>query len=70
MNIGARRTPAHIHGRFTRSGTTLTLPSTCLANAIAAEFGTRGTDLNGFYSVDCALAAIYAPSAMYWFLAM
>lgn len=43
---------------FLDSGATLTLLPTALADAVAADFGARGTDLNGFYSVDCALAGL------------
>ncbi|KAK8065777.1 eukaryotic aspartyl protease [Apiospora hydei] len=40
---------------FLDSGATLTLLPTTLADTIAADFGSPGTDANGFYPVDCSL---------------
>ncbi|KAK6833071.1 Eukaryotic aspartyl protease [Apiospora arundinis] len=40
---------------FLDSGATLTLLPSTLANTIAADFGSQGTDVNGFYPVDCSL---------------
>lgn len=40
---------------FLDSGATLTLLPTALANSIAADFGAKAMDANGFYPVDCAL---------------
>ena len=56
---GRRKTYANTSmAVFLDSGATLTLLPTRLADAVAADFGARGTDLNGFYSVDCALTAM------------
>ncbi|KAK8058576.1 eukaryotic aspartyl protease [Apiospora phragmitis] len=40
---------------FLDSGATLTLLPATLADTIAADFGSPGTDANGFYPVDCSL---------------
>ncbi|KAI1085432.1 acid protease [Whalleya microplaca] len=40
---------------FLDSGATLTLLPTTLANSIAADFGAKAMDANGFFPVDCAL---------------
>ncbi|KAI1844743.1 hypothetical protein JX266_009199 [Neoarthrinium moseri] len=40
---------------FLDSGATLTLLPQALADAVAADFGSDGTDSNGFYLVDCSL---------------
>lgn len=42
---------------FLDSGSTLTLLPTDLANSIAADFGATTANSDGFYSVDCSLAA-------------
>ncbi|CAK7239646.1 MAG: hypothetical protein STHCBS139747_001080 [Sporothrix thermara] len=42
---------------FIDSGSTLTLLPETLANSIAADFDAVGPDSNGFYTVDCSLAA-------------
>ncbi|KAK6080770.1 eukaryotic aspartyl protease [Seiridium cupressi] len=40
---------------FLDSGATLTLLPQALADSVAADFGAKGTDSNGFYLVDCSL---------------
>ncbi|KJR89229.1 candidapepsin-4 precursor [Sporothrix schenckii 1099-18] len=42
---------------FLDSGSTLTLLPSDLANAIAADFGAAAANSDGFYAVDCRLAA-------------
>lgn len=43
---------------FLDSGSTMTLLPPALAGAIARDFGAEAPDANGFYRIDCALAAL------------
>jgi hypothetical protein len=40
---------------FLDSGATLTLLPKALADAVAADFGSKGVDDSGFYPIDCSL---------------